>query len=547
MKTRRSPFILVFILVVTLGCTITGGGGSTGSATDPTLGLEDLPTYRASLAYSFAGTQGGEPSNWSQTYSMTSVKDPETRLMEYSETGFDPEWTAYPALSGFQDNIVYTRTASTDRCTASYAGTGYDTSWLVEPASKLLKVNKLTGKGEEEIVAGIQTRKYDLDASAVTDISPAEGSGAVWLAEEGDYIVKYILELTGNEELFGEGMTGTLKWEYQLELLDPSDGSILPVDCPLPLPDLPMMGDASDVIDYPGYLDYTTGSSSDEVIALYRGVLPGDGYSEVGETVISEASSHISFASDKQEILIYLESGNLTRVMISGKSSLASTPSPTFEPVATVSGSDPQVRVLNAIDKLVGGGSTVPAFPSYHMEYNISAPVWSGGIVQSTQQISADVEGRDVHFIDVSSGTRSEVYIIDDQEYEVVGGSVSPGLGLASLSWSMWYIDPVMIISIGSLDTTLAGTESMEGRTVEVYEISGSSADDTSGYMSGLGVNLTRTAGTMWVDQETGGLIKAIFEYDEDIKDDSGTVKGNATGHFEIVVTQIGEVTVMLP
>jgi hypothetical protein len=52
----------------------------------------------------------------------------------------------------------------------------------------------------------------------------------------------------------------------------------------------------------------------------------------------------------------------------------------------------------------------------------------------------------------------------------------------------------------------------------------------------------------VWLDQQTGALLKANLTYEMDIKDlGTGKVLGSGTGQVEIMVTQVGSVTVQLP
>jgi len=82
---------------------------------------------------------------------------------------------------------------------------------------------------------------------------------------------------------------------------------------------------------------------------------------------------------------------------------------------------------------------------------------------------------------------------------------------------------------------------------VEVYKVAGNVADDTTGMFSSFGFPITSTTGTVWVDQATGGLIKAVVDYKSDVKDTSAVVKGKGSGHLEIVVSGTGRFPVALP
>jgi hypothetical protein len=113
-----------------------------------------------------------------------------------------------------------------------------------------------------------------------------------------------------------------------------------------------------------------------------------------------------------------------------------------------------------------------------------------------------------------------------------------------SLTWMLWSTNLGLLLSSSSSGATAAGTETLDGRTAEIYAI------DSSGLsIPGVPGNLlpiTSLTGNIWVDQVTGALLKAVLDYQADVGDNSGTLKGSGTGHLEITVTQIGNVTVTL-
>ena len=190
--------------------------------------------------------------------------------------------------------------------------------------------------------------------------------------------------------------------------------------------------------------------------------------------------------------------------------------------------------------------------PSYHLESTQDRPVWSGEkIDQSQESMTADVQGKNIHFIDRSTDPGkpakvSEAYLLGEQEYDVREGQLQPpGPGLASLAWTMWPLDPIVVISTGSIGAKTAGTEELDGRSAEVYELSGTGS--SLGGLGGIGLPVTTVTGKVWVDGQTGALLKADLEYQAEVRDTGGIVQGNGSGRLKIDVTRIGIVTVTLP
>lgn len=211
---------------------------------------------------------------------------------------------------------------------------------------------------------------------------------------------------------------------------------------------------------------------------------------------------------------------------------------------------NPGVRVALAFSILFDMVPDQPGPPSYHLEVAHQSPKWDGSqIAERQDEMSADVEGGNVHYTrritpPGGSTTTSETYLMGDQEYAVVGGLVQPPTD-DSLTWMLWSTNLGLILSSTSSGATAAGTETLDGRSAEIYAI------DSSGLsIPGVGGNLlpiTSLTGKVWVDQATGALLKAVLDYQADVRENSGTFKGSGAGHLEITVTQIGNVPVALP
>jgi len=254
------------------------------------------------------------------------------------------------------------------------------------------------------------------------------------------------------------------------------------------------------------------------------------------------------------------ESGPPTRVQITGQSkqqamSVTPMPTPDLSAQSTQIAGSPQMRVINSLGLLLGQDPTPSVFSSYHLESNQRSPRWdenSSQAITPESWLSIDVAGKDYHFFDSSldkNGVKqtSEVYMIADQEYEVQNGVPTAGFGLASLAWVMWPLDPLLLLGVGSTKAEPVGTDTVDGRPVEVFHISGTTADDPSGLYAGFGSNVTSMDGKVWVDSQTGALLKTTLDYESQVKDGNGTLQGALPGHLELVVSRVNNVTVQLP
>ncbi len=223
------------------------------------------------------------------------------------------------------------------------------------------------------------------------------------------------------------------------------------------------------------------------------------------------------------------------------------------EPGNNTASSDDLSGALN----LVLGTTEEPGvFDSYHIEIVLNTPQANeddSAVIVPELKISADVAGEDVHIFQVDPGTTEakEGYILtsQDAEYKLVDGAWQPMMGQIALGWAMW---PLQVIApyatVSSLYAGKIGSEDVNGRPAFVYELDTSKADpSTLAAMQAIGVNTTGR-GTLWIDKETGAMLKLDLEYvDEVHNSDYSKVIGEGTGHIYIELSQIGEVTVTSP
>lgn len=114
----------------------------------------------------------------------------------------------------------------------------------------------------------------------------------------------------------------------------------------------------------------------------------------------------------------------------------------------------------------------------------------------------------------------------------------------------MWPLTPVVVLSLAGLGAGPAGSDAIDGRSADHFTVDMAKADQAvlAGVQAFIGKGFRKAAGDVWVDQETGGLLKTVLDYEEDVYE-PGTenVVGNGTDHIEVEVTQVGNVTVTPP
>jgi hypothetical protein len=93
-----------------------------------------------------------------------------------------------------------------------------------------------------------------------------------------------------------------------------------------------------------------------------------------------------------------------------------------------------------------------------------------------------------------------------------------------------------------------AGT-TLEGRPVDVYAVDSTPSGPLPDMSMGLlPFTITAIQGTIWIDHDTGSLLKADLTFEADVKKPGeSTPSAHGKGEFHFAVSQIGKVTVSLP
>jgi len=395
-----------------------------------------------------------------------------------------------------------------------------------------------------ETINGIASRVYPINSDSL-GLDGVEANGKVWLAVDGGFLVKYSLELTGGEALFGKGTTGTLTIEYELSEVNDGSSVEYPPGCSPVLLDIPAMENAQEVQRLPGWLSYRSTSSPSEIQGFYETFFSSQEWSKTNVITGEDSGLELFFSreSDVREAVVSLRTdGSSTLVDVTTNDSAPETPGSTPEPSGATG--DPTTLVFQSLIHLLGQRPDPGKLPSYAMVVDEVLPAASG---QSVRHVEAEVAGTNKHYTMTVDGQATEAYQMGQDYYEVIGGQVKPGLVLNSIKWDNWQnMDLVMIFSAASTANPQAapGT-TLEGRAVDVFtvqkeDVPGSGLD---GFMP---LTVLGISGEVWIDHETGALLKADLEFTASVKKGSKPAV-NGPGSLLIVVSRIGKVTVSLP
>jgi hypothetical protein len=324
MTSKRGMIIMSILMpvLVALACVTLTDGGSPAEVvfgpgffilTDTVTGLADLSSYKATLTLSFGGTKDGKTQHWSRNYVMLTTQEPAARQLTIEKTGdtSDPD----PVLMTEKDGAAY-QWDGENSCTATVMTQENSIARQLEPAGFLTGVIGADETGSET-VNNIAADHYTFDERALGQSGVTQSTGGIWLASEGGYIVKYVLTTQGDADYFGEGIEGTLTWDYELTDVNQPLTIELTADCPAGMVDAPLLPDASDVLNMPSVLAYDTSTSLPEATAFYQEQIPSLGWTLIGEPTLSETTALMEFTQGDQTMTVIIIVGDTSmRVQI---------------------------------------------------------------------------------------------------------------------------------------------------------------------------------------------------------------------------------------
>ena|SRR5215216_1189977 len=284
---------------------------------DTKAGLADLSSYKATLMLSFDGTRDGQPSQWLKTYIMLSTKEPADRQLTIEKAGDLSDLDT--VLMAEVDGAAY-EARGENACNANLIEEGNSLIERLDPAGFLSFVIGAEGAGVET-VNEVAANHYTFDERAFGQLGLAKSTGEMWVASEAGYIVKYIVTTEGDADYFGEGLEGTLTWDYELSDVNQPVTFALPDDCPAGMVNVPLLPDASNVLNMPSILAYETASSLADIATFYQSEIANLGWEPTGEPTITDTTVLLDFTQGDQTMAIVVTTSNGTTVnVILGKS-----------------------------------------------------------------------------------------------------------------------------------------------------------------------------------------------------------------------------------
>jgi len=273
---------------------------------DTQAGLVDLTSYKATLTLSFDGTRAGNTEQWSKTYVMLTVKEPAARQLTIEKTGdlsdLAPLWLVEAHGAAYE-------LGADNGCLATVIDTENSLGLLLEPAGFLTGIHGAQAAGSET-VNGVAADHYTLDESALGQVEIVKSTGELLVVSQGGYIIKYVLTTKGDSNYFGEGIDGTLTWDYELTDVNQTVAIQLPEDCPPGKVNAPLLPDAYNVQYLPDGMTYGSDSSLADATAFFQAQIPDLGWEPLGDPSINEKTVQLDFTQGDQRLSVLLTAGD---------------------------------------------------------------------------------------------------------------------------------------------------------------------------------------------------------------------------------------------
>jgi hypothetical protein len=271
------------------------------------LGDNTLQSYRLRASWSVEPKPGSTEVASDATMEIAHTSDPlaeQFTMMSGDEPGFstirigDTMW--------FQADDQWIEVSSDDM-----ASSMEDTLFSLNQATAGLSGDaKLVGN---EDVNGIATRHYSFDETIPGMNLGIYGKikGDVWVAEEGDYTVKYVYSAENDD--------ATYRWDWELYDINAAITIEPPADAQGARSDIPLMPDAANRSSFGPMTTYESESDAAAVIDFYKEQMPGEGWAyNEGESTISEMFNTLSFTKEDVTVTIMItpNDGGGTAVII---------------------------------------------------------------------------------------------------------------------------------------------------------------------------------------------------------------------------------------
>jgi hypothetical protein len=291
-------------------------------------GLGQLSSYRVNFIMAFDGESGGQPSKGRIEMTLEETQDPPARhLMMTMEGDTVAEVGGANAMDIYMmGDTVYMKNAAMGDGWISFSGGEAESfeQGFFAPDEQLEMPDTANCSGTET-VNGVEAKHCSFTEQDITaeDTVIESLQGDVWVAVDGNYIVKYTMTATGygsgtdEEGLFG---FGDVSFEYNLSEANGNFTITLPPEAEnaggiglgglgggseADPGDIPVLDNAEELMSVGGLVSYYTATDVPAVVDYYRQQLPPLGWIENEDQSYSdETTALLNFEKGGQAMMV---------------------------------------------------------------------------------------------------------------------------------------------------------------------------------------------------------------------------------------------------
>ena len=257
-------------------------------------GLQELDSYRSHMRMVFEGSEGDEDEQWGLEMDMEYVREPFAQriVIQGGNVGIVEGGSMESVQIGDQQYAVFG-----DQCiTSSNDDGGAMDAELFELDDMMGGLDNASRVMPDETVNGILCRHYEFDETAIAWTVLTEASGEVWIAVDGDYVVKYTMVAEGQDP--ASQQQGHVEWEYEVSDVNVPISIEPPAGCADAGSEFPIMPDATSMNTFGGMVSYQSASTFDDVVAFYQDQMAAEGWTNTGDGLISAGTAMLNFTRD---------------------------------------------------------------------------------------------------------------------------------------------------------------------------------------------------------------------------------------------------------
>jgi hypothetical protein len=288
-------------------------------------GLDKLKSYRMSWKAEWSGTDSdgkAQKGNWDWTEEFES----QPASMHFVWKGTDSSGQSAGAnMEMFQISdttyILSTDSGGKASCISMSSADQKDqlTKGIFNPSALGSVSNaKLVGT---DTVNGIPSKHYKYGGdSAQSILGLGKTSGEMWVAQDGGFVVKDVLNWEGGGGPFGldSNSKGTGNWSWELTEVNQPIGIKAPDNCGGSATGLPIMADATEKSTFGDMITYKTASKLADVVAFYQKEMKAAGWqTNEDQAMTTDELASLSFTkgTDLANLMV-TTSDNVTSVVL---------------------------------------------------------------------------------------------------------------------------------------------------------------------------------------------------------------------------------------